>query len=405
MIKNSLFFLGTFSILTLACSNKQEQSLPNNGLPNVTLSADILGSPDQVFSEMEFIPLKIPVGTPVSFMGFDPNMAFGANSFFLNTDPYMNPRIHEFDYEGNHIRTVDRKGGGPEEYESIDNMGISSDGKLVIYSRGEILALDDELTITKRINTRPDEGFYSIWDFASLSGSDWILGIAGGQHAEEKRGNFAVFNEETKEFNFLPVYAYPATGIAEEGNIARYKDGFVFNFAMADTLFYYDGTTTKPLFTLNSGKRELPMDMRLQDEDLMDEEMQRLFVTQTYDLNIGMIGSAENTIGTVIFGIKPAPFDMEEVERTGEEPLDFPTYEVFINPETGEAKGTKIMPGIGGEFLSDGKYFYRLLYTEIWHYFLESGILGPEWTENLQEAVDQLEDEEDPILIRYRVAW
>jgi hypothetical protein len=275
----------------------------------------------------------------------------------------------------------------------------------VIYSRGELLAFNDDLMITRRINTRPENGFYWVWDFASLSESDWMLGISGGQHAEEKRGNFAVFNEETQEFNFLPVYAYPATGIAEEGNIARFKNGFVFNFGMADTLFYYDGTATKPLFTLNSGKRELPMDMRLLDEDIMDEEMQRLFVTQTYDLNIGMIGSAENTIGTVIFGIKPAPFDMEEVERTGEEPLDFPTYEVFINPENGEAKATKIMPGIGGTFLSDGKYFYRLLYTEIWHYFLESGILGPEWTEDLQKAAEQLEDEEDPILIRYRVAW
>jgi hypothetical protein len=404
MTKSNLFFLGFFSLLLGACSGDKQVN-EANGLPVVSLSEDILGTPDQILSEVDFIPLKIPVGTPVSLMGFDPKMAFGSKSFYLNTDPYMNPRIHEFDYSGNLIQTIDRKGGGPQEFESIDDMGISTEGNLVVYSRSELLAFDQDMNISKRIAVRPEDGFYSVWDFEALSGPEWLLGIAGGQHQEEKRGNFAVFNEDTQEFNFLPVYAYPATGIAEEANIAAYKEGFVFNFALTDTLFYYDGSAISPLVTLDYGKRAMPMDMRMKDEDTMDEEMQRLFVTQTYDLNIGMIKSAGNTIGTVIFGIKPAPFDMEEVERTGEEPVDFPTYEVYIQPETGKAKGTKIMPGIGGEFLSDGKYFYRLLYTEIWHYFLESGSLGSEWTKALQEAVEQLEDEEDPILMRYQVDW
>lgn len=389
----------------MACATDQASQHNSDGeFPTFSISEKIVVEPAEALAEVDFIPLKFPEGTPMSLVGFDPNITFTDSKIFLNTDPYMNPFIHEFDYQGNHIQTINRRGGGPNEYPSIEKIGTTLDGRLVVSSQGNLLVFDEELNIEKRINARPENGFYSIQGFYPLNESDWLFGVRGGQNTSTKRPNFAIFNAESLEYEFLDLKAYPASGVAEDASIAPYRDGFLFSFGLSDTIYYYDRNQITPFIAINSGRRALPTAKKMQDEDDMEDELRQMIATQPYDINMGVVVTSEKTIATLIFGVKPMPIDID-FDEMEEEPEDLPMYEVYLNPETQAAKATRIMPGIGGVFFSDGEYFYRLLYTEVWNHLLETEKLGPTFTRALQAAADALMDEEDPIIMRYKIKW
>ncbi|WP_439475092.1 6-bladed beta-propeller [Algoriphagus formosus] len=387
-----------------SCSSDSEINNSEN-FPSFEVNERIIQSPEQVLGEVEFIPLKIPEGTPIQYFGFDPNMAISEDRIFLNTDPYMNPSIHEFDLEGNHVQSIARKGGGPNEYESIDKLGLTDDGRLAVISRASLLEFDEKLDIQNRINLR-QVGSYFVIDFHPFEEKKWLVSLRGTDPEEDGFfKNFAVFDRDSLTYEFLPLKSYPASGSGEAGSIVPYEEGFLLNFGASDTIFYYSKGTIQPLLSMNSGDRSMPEENRLQPEDKADEELERMIATQTYDFYFGNVEVAGETINTQVFGITPKPLSPSELEEMEEIPADFPVYEVFIHPKKQQIKASKIVPGLGGMPFSDGEYFYRLLYTETWNQLLESGQLGEKNTQALQIASEQLIDQEDPIVIRYKIKW
>ncbi|MBY5952172.1 6-bladed beta-propeller [Algoriphagus marincola] len=387
-----------------SCSSNSENE-PTDEFPTFEINDRIIQSPEEVLGEVEFIPLKIPEGTPIQFFGFDPNMAVSEDRIFLNTDPYMNPSLHEFDLKGNHIQSIARKDGGPNEYESIDKLGLNAEGNLMVVSRASLLEFDEKLDIQKRINLR-QVGSYFLIDFHPLDEKKWLVALRGTDPEEDGFfKNFAVFNSDSLTYDFLDLKSYPASGSGEAGSLVPYEEGFLLNFGASDKIFYYSKGDIQPILSFNSGDRSMPHESRLQPEDKADEELERMIATQTYDFYFGNVEVAGETINTQVFGITPKPLSPSELEEMEEIPSDFPVYELFFHPKKQQIKASKIVPGLGGFPFSDGEYFYRLLYTETWNSMLESKHLGEKHTQALQLASEQLADMEDPIVIRYKIKW
>ncbi|MFC3417374.1 6-bladed beta-propeller [Algoriphagus hitonicola] len=402
-LKNSGLYVSF--ILTLACNSPTEED-NSIDFPTFELHEGMVDKPENVLTSVEFIPLKFPEGTPVQYFGFDPYLAFAENKIFLNTDPYMNPTLHLFDYSGNHLQTIDRKGGGPNEYGNIDQFRITADDQLAVVSDFTLLEFDDKMDITRRINPNKDGTFYSISDLEALDAQTWFLALRGTEPDEDGfTQNFAIFDKDSITYEVLPLKSYPASGSGGDGAIAPYQDGYLLNFGFSDTLYQYVDGKVKALLALSYGDRRLPDEMRMKTEDQLDEELAGMISTQDYDLNLGDINVAGASISFHAFGIKPAPIPMSELEEMESLPDNLPIFEVFIHPEMQAIKATKIVKQMSGRSFSDGEYFYRLLYTEDWNGILEDQSLGDELGKKLEAASQQLNDEEDPILIRYQVKW
>lgn len=392
-------------IIALACSSPSEES-NSSDFPIFELHEGIVDIPENVLTSVEFIPLKFPEGTPVQYFGFDPYLAFAEDKIFLNTDPYMNPTLHLFDYSGNHLQTIDRKGGGPNEYGNIDQFGITADDQLAVVSDFILLEFDEKMDITRRINPNKDGTFYSISDLEALDAQTWFLALRGTEPDQDGfTQNFAIFDKDSIEFDFLPLKSYPASGSGGDGALTPYREGYLLNFGFSDTIYHYADGKVKGLLALSYGDRRLPDEMRMKTEDQLDEELAGMISTQDYDLNLGDINVAGETISFHAFGIKPAPIPLAELEEMETLPENLPIFEVFIHPEKESIKATKIVRGMSSRSFSDGEYFYRLLYTEDWNSLLEDQTLGEETSKKLEAASRELVDEEDPIVIRYQIQW
>lgn len=403
LIRFSTILMVVFSIIS--CSSPSDSTVENE-FPSFQLNESIVQNPEEVLKDVEFIPLKFPEGTPVQFFGFDPHISFAEDKIFLNTDPYMKPTIHAFDYQGNHLETIARQGGGPNEYGSISKMGVTKEGQLAMVSQNALLEFDEKMDIKNRLSLTSDGSYYAPISLHPWDENHWFFALRGPAPDEEGYfQTFALFNKDSLSYEFLPLKTFPASGSGESGAIAPYKSGYLLNFGLSDTIFYYSEGKIRPLASINSGDRSLPMEKRTQTEDKMDEELEQMIATQPYDVNMGSIAVAGETIGTHVFGIKPMPLDLAAIQEMDEAPDDFPMYEVYINPEKRAIKASKIVPGLSGFAFSDGEYFYRLLYTEVWNRLLENKQLGEKHTQSLQAASDELFDEEDPIIIRYKIKW
>lgn len=398
----AILLLVAFGSVSCATNSESESS---ENFPNFEVNEAIVQSPENVLGEVTFIPLKISEESPVQFFGFEPQLAISDSRMFINVDPYINPSIHEFDLEGNHILSIDRKGGGPNEYESIDKMGLNQDDNLAIVSRSSLLEFDENLDIQKRENLR-SAGAYFVNDFHPFDQKRWLVALRGTEpDVSGMFKNFALFDQDSLTYEFLPLLAYPASGSGESGSMVPYEDGFLLNFGMSDTIYYYSNEVIEPLLSFHSGDRSLPNEKRMLSEDQSDEELEQMIATQTYDVYFGNVEAAGETVMTQVFGITPKPLSISELEELNEAPKDFPVYEVYMHPKLKQIKATKIIPGMSGMPYSDGKYLYRLLYTEVWNALLESGQLGEQHTAALVAASEQLNDIEDPIIMRYKINW
>jgi len=82
----------------------------------------------------------------------------------------------------------------------------------------------------------------------------------------------------------------------------------------------------------------------------------------------------------------------------------FPFYDVFIHRDSGKQKITKALTNVRNNSYSKDGYFYQVMQHEDWQRALDQAYFG-KYENKLLQSIERLSDEEDPIILKYKVAF
>lgn len=125
---NTLSLLTSLLLIT-QCENSIAVDVLNSESDTIEINSEILSdfiSEIDFISSVEYIPLKQPKN---GLIGNVTDLKMRHNKFYLLDR--SNQSIHEFDNQGNHLKTLMKQGDGPKEYNEILNFSIGEDEILV----------------------------------------------------------------------------------------------------------------------------------------------------------------------------------------------------------------------------------------------------------------------------------
>ena len=211
--------------------------------------------------------------------------------------------------------------------------------------------------------------------------------------------NFGIFDPATDSVSFLDVMASPIAFSLVEGSMARFKEGFILNFGASDTLFHFVNGEVRALYSLDLAGRNLPKSIK---DDRDEEIMERILMEQSHSLNMGVVATLDQYIKLKTFGLIKKEFNPEDPDFN---PSDLPVHDVFINSETNAVKAINSLGNFGSNDVISEGYFYQFLYMEQWQNMIDRNTLGDELTAKLIEAAESLNDQEDPIMLRFKLSF
>lgn len=380
----------------MACSSDNSEEA--GGVISIKVTPDDIVAPATIMEDVSFIPLLIPEGAQINLFGFDPKVAI-TDYMYISTGDFRDGSLHQFDLEGNFIQTINRTGKGPGEYERIDELREDSNGNIIIATVPQYLHVYSPQLEYKETISTPREYYFR--DFADYGDGKWIFATDKHKGANEAGywPNFGIFNSSDNSVSFLDVMAPPIAFSLVEGSMDRFKDGFILNFGASDTLYHYVDEKVKPLYTLDLAGRNLPKSIK---DDRDEEIMERILMEQSHSLNMGVVATLDQYIKLKTFGLIKKEFNPEDPDFN---PSDLPVHDVFINSETNAVKAINSLGNFGSNDVISEGYFYQFLYMEQWQNMIDRNTLGDELTAKLVEASEALNDQEDPIILRYKISF
>ncbi len=391
-----IFYKKTFlSILIIGClffSCQPKETDPR--IQNFTISDQNISEIDEAISSIEFIPLKNNNETPVNLNCSVWKLTVTADYYVYSTICNPEAKIHLFDHNGNYIKSLAKNGDGPEEYEVIQGTNLSQDTLSITVGAGKIKQYQfPDFNYIGTISLNEEAVF--VPNFTKISASKWLTSPMYDGNLDEN-GEFNVFkimDSSTGQTLELPIKATPIATEIGEGEFEKLGNSFLLNFAFSDTLFIYENGKTSPFATLDFGDRK-PNKTELK----MDEaELEATVANQPFVINMGKIWQTDSISRIKTFALAKNPnMDLANM-RT------FPIHEVFLNHKTNQVIAFQSLAGwSNGKGDARDGYFYDILRADDWIYALENGLLG-KYGEQLENAINDLGDFEDPILIKYQV--
>lgn len=387
-INSCLLIVCTLGLTLFQCKPRANESMP--GIPSYELDgASRLGFEDCV-SEVAFIPLLAPKDTLI-------NLSCKVYELVVNEKIYYASRcindlsIHTFDLEGNHLKSWNRKGDGPGEYPSLHGLMVDEGDLYVNTGRGTLLKY-----------RLPEFEFQEEFKLGDYNFVPSVSPISSGNFliSSEPAGNagnkvFHTINTETKTSNTLPVSTLPYSGELNPGMITKMEAGHLLSFGLTDTIYRYQNDSLSIFISLNFGEKAIdPVDFELSGEAFM----KKILLSQNYAFNTGHIDFTEGVLKLLVYGIEKNPnFNPEELTT-------FPFFDVFLHRNTGKSKMTKSLLGIRNKSYSKDGFFYQVMQRSDWQRALDLGYFG-KYEAKLLKSIENLTDREDPIIIKYKVAF
>ncbi len=390
-LKNWTSILFLSSICMFSCSSSEEDT----AFPTVKITERVIVDFDKAIESIEFIPLRNQMDSPENLNCSVWDLKVTEEYFVYSTICNPVAKTHLFDLNGNHVKTFDRSGDGPEEYQVVQGVDLNKDTLSISVGAGVIKQYSfPEFEFIGTVSLNKNAVF--IPNFTKISKNKWLTSpmFDGNLDENGRYGIFKIQNSSTGEITELPLTATPLTAEMSEGEFLRIKENsFLLNYAFSDTIYLFENEKTTPFASLDFGERKpSPEDLKM-DADRFEATV----TNQTFAINIGQIWHTQNTSRLKTFALAKNPdMDLSNM-RT------FPVHEVFIDHEEKKAIAFPSLAGWsnGKGFAKDG-YFYDILSTEDWIYALEKGQFG-KYGEKLEKILGELRDFEDPILIKYRV--
>lgn len=379
-----------FSFL-FSCNASTEEDM---GFREIKITeADII-SFDEVVNEIEFIPFLIPEDSPLKLSANEPHLEIDDKIYF-STGDFRDASIHVFTLNGKYEQTFKKQGEGPEEYSYLNGIDMIDD-KLAIW--------DDQGTFKLYNKTNFDfegvkklAGLYIdfIPFYHSLGDRKWILvgDFDGNVDENNYYPVFYLLDEKSEEMKTLSAKARMVTSNLFEGQIDVMSDmSQILNFGASDTIYHFKNDSLRPWVKLNLADNNLPENEKLDPQDFFE----KVVSTQAYNFNIGTALAANDVVRIGLFGIK------KSANIVPDELSTFPIQHLYIHYPSMEFKVTKAFGAFGGKGYEKDGFFYEILYADDIQNYIESNYFG-KYTTQLNEAMENLVDEEDPILLKYNV--
>lgn len=357
---------------------------------SILLDETSLFSFEDCVSDVEFIPLIAPKDTLI-------NLSCSIHELVVNDKLYYASRchndlsIHSFDLAGNHLRSWNRKGDGPEEYPSLHGLIVENNEMYINTGRGTIVKYGlPELEFKEQIVL----GDFNFVPTVSYISPNKFL-ISSESSGNERDKIFHEIDLESNTSKTLPVSNLPYSGELNPGLISTMNDGHLLNFGLSDTIYHYNKDTTSIYTTLNFGDKSIdPVDFALEGGAFIE----KVLLSQNYAFNTGHICISDGTLKLLAYGIQKNPdFNRDDLST-------FPFYDVFIHPDTQKKKVTKALLNVRNKSYSRDGYFYQVMVQEDWQRALDKSYFG-KYEKKLLQSIQKLSDEEDPIILKYKIAF
>lgn len=395
MKKNSVFIGAMLLAASFwSCGGSSEESA---SLTHLHVQAADIRSLGDALESVEFIPLRVPEDKPLSFLMGNP--VFGISDTHIAVAKVNfagNSGIYIFDRQGELLLHFDKKGDGPGEYSGVESLAIEGDYVHVFPS------------LVKRLRYRLDDGSFvdelNLMDRSMYVPSMVDLGneryLLGQDMELENQGDagsyftaFVIRDMKQDTLIPLPVKAPPIAYSLVESYAAKLRENlYVLNAGGLDTLYVLDGEDqVRPIVHLKLGDNPMPESAK-SDYEGVDE----LIMQQKYSFNVGNIAAAGDMMQLMVFGLKKNPdMDLEDMSTA-------PIYNLFIRYP--DMKYT-VVDFVGDiERKSTAKdAFAELLSPALVEVLERKGGLKGKHLDAFQAAQEALTDEEDPILMLYKV--
>lgn len=391
-MKHYNYFLA-FSLFSLlfSCNSSTEE---NMGFQEIKITeADII-SFDEVVNEIEFIPFVIPEETPLKLSANDPHLEIDDKIYFSVGD-FRDASIHVFELNGKYKETFKKQGDGPEEYPYINGIDMIDD-KLAIWDQRGTFKLYNKTNFDfEGVKKLAGVDIDFIPFYQSLGDGKWILvdDYSGEVDEDSYYPVFQLLDEKTEEIKPLSPKTRVVTANLIEGQITELSDrSYILNFGASDTVYHYKSDSLRPWIKLNLADNNVPEDSKLDPEYFFEN----ILLSQTHNINVGTALAANDVVRIAVFGVKKSP------EIIQDDLNSFPIQHLYIQYPSMEYKVTKAFGAFGGKGYTKDGFFYEVLFAENILAYLESNYFG-KYTAQLEAAMENLEDEEDPILLKYNV--
>lgn len=389
-IQNNKVYLSIIFLLgwvLVQCQPKEKNILHAS---SILLDETSLLSFEDCVSDVEFIPLLAPKDSLI-------NLSCGIHELVVNDRLYYASRchndlsIHAFDLAGNYIRSWNRKGDGPEEYPSLHGLMVENNEMYVNTGRGTIVKYGLPAFEFKEQIVLGDFNFVPTVSF--ISPNKFL--ISSESSGNERNEIFHEIHLESKTSKTLPVSSLPYSGELNPGLLARMGNSHLLNFGLSDTIYLYHEDTVSIYTTLNFGDKSIdPIDFELDGGAFIE----KVLLSQNYAFNTGHISISDGTLKLMAYGIRKNPhFNMDDLST-------FPFYDVFIQRDTEKVKLTEALMNVRNKTYAKDGYFYQLMRQEDWQRALDISYFGRHEKQLLQ-SIQRLSDEEDPIIIKYKIAF
>ena len=228
------YYLFILTLLILGCRpNKTEEfdriSINKNELEAISI--------DKIFADYKFISLE---DTNSSLVGVPRKIVYKNNVIFVSDGRCL----FQFTTDGKHLRTLDRRGGGPHEYAGIWDFTVS-DQEILIWDQNSRKIIRYSLENTY-INSKSLDHFAASIYFIDR---DKILFSSSYQGDDEYK--FIVRNLETMDIiaSFYPINKAYTTyrHIMNQDNFYVYKNTLLFHEFMNNYIYEINNYEFKPV--------------------------------------------------------------------------------------------------------------------------------------------------------------
>lgn len=393
---NFKFVFSTFLILSFLASSCQKSKTENQEIQRFEINTNSVNDFDETVATVEFIPLLNNPESPINLNCSVWNLFITEKFIVYATICNPNAKIHFFDLNGNYLKTFDKAGEGPTEYQNLQGINLSGDTLTISVGAGVVKHYsmsDFEFIGSQTIDG--EIGFLS--NFQQISENQWLVSpmFEGNKDENGQFNIFKIINIESKETIELPLKANQLTADISEGEIAKTTNSYLLNYAFSDTISLLEKTDSKPFAVLDFGERAISK----QELNKSSEDFESNVIQQPYAFNMGKIWYTDSIARIKTFALTKNPdMDMSNM-RT------FPIHEVFLNFSTNQVSAFPSFAGwTNGKGFAAGGFFYDVLLAEDWIYAVENGLLG-KYGNDLEKNLKDLGDFEDPVIVKYQIKF
>jgi len=248
-----VFILFLFHALLTSC--KPEKQGEENKTIFIPLTDAKIISVHDIFEEVKYIPLET---NDFSLLTSITDLSFSKLIFkngYIYTQ-HLNSPLFVFDENGSWIRTIDRKGQGPEEYTSLSNFDVNNNKEIVVLDRrsGKILFYSWEGRFLARVNYRiehqlPNQLYYL---------NDSLLIAHSPSHRFEGY-KFHILHRNTLDFinSYFPAYLRQVGGSVSDCFV-EYQGKVIFYEPQNPHIYELTSDTAMLRYTIEVGGKTPP---------------------------------------------------------------------------------------------------------------------------------------------------